>query len=341
MERIYTIKLENGASYQVRAAEELNLAVHDQCVVRKDFYYDFGTIARIGAALEPGKGLEMPVVQRKADANDLSNAAANQGRCRGAMRSAQQMVEHLGLPMKLLNAHYSLDSKLLTIQFTADGRVDFRELVKELSRALNTRIELRQIGVRDESAIHGGISVCGQVLCCCRFLKEFNSINVRMAKDQDLSLTPATISGVCGRLKCCLKFEHEGYLELEKTMPRRGDWCECAAGRGRVSDRNLLTQEVTLCLEGGNLVRCKREEIQILPQDKARQHPRKNNDRKPPAAAAPEQDPCRNNRDRNQRPGNAPGKRDPRPPKQEKAQQQPPQQQPKAATDDSPSPTAE
>ena len=171
MERIYTIKLDNGASYQVRAAEELNLAVHDQCVIRKDFYYDFGTIARIGVALEAGKGLEMPVVQRKADANDLTNAAANQGRCRGAMRSAQQMVEHLGLPMKLLNAHYSLDGKLLTIQFTADGRVDFRELVKELSRALNTRIELRQIGVRDESAIHGGISVCGQVLCCCRFLK--------------------------------------------------------------------------------------------------------------------------------------------------------------------------
>ena len=99
-----------------------------------------------------------------------------------------------------VNAHYSLDRKLLTVQFCADGRVDFRELVKELSRALNVRIELRQIGVRDETGIYGGIAICGQVLCCNRFLKEFNSINVKMAKEQDLLLTPGTISGICGRL---------------------------------------------------------------------------------------------------------------------------------------------
>jgi hypothetical protein len=129
--------------------------------------------------------------------------------------------------------------------------------------------------VRDESAIHGGISVCGQVLCCCRFLNEFNSINVRMAKDQDLSLTPATISGVCGRLKCCLKYEHEGYLELEKTMPRRGDFCDSPSGKGRVIDRNLLTQEVTLSLESGSLSRFPRADVKILPPDKNRLMPRK------------------------------------------------------------------
>ena len=159
----------------------------------------------------------------------------------------------------------------------ADGRVDFRELVKELSRAMSTRIELRQIGVRDESAISGGISVCGQPLCCCRFLREFNSINVKMAKDQDLSLTPSTISGVCGRLKCCLKFEHEGYVELEKTMPRRGEWCECDAGRGKVTDRNLLTQEVTLTTEGGGTIRCKASELRTVPPENRPQKNQQNN----------------------------------------------------------------
>lgn len=173
---------------------------------------------------------------------------------------------------------------MLTIQFTADGRVDFRELVKELSRAMGTRIELRQIGVRDESAIHGGISICGQVLCCCRFLNEFNSINVRMAKDQDLSLTPGTISGICGRLKCCLKFEHEGYMELEKTMPRRGEWCDCPAGRGKITDRNLLTQEVTVTLLSGGTVRCSREEITICPPERRGAAPA-NPPENPPAPA--------------------------------------------------------
>jgi len=103
--------------------------------------------------------------------------------------------------------------------------------------------------VRDEAAICGGIGICGEELCCRRFLKEFNSINVRMAKDQDLSLTPGTISGACGRLKCCLKFEHEGYVELERSMPRRGDICNSPKGKGKVTDRNLLTGKVTLLLD--------------------------------------------------------------------------------------------
>ena len=170
--------------------------------------------------------------------------------------------------MKLLNAHYSFDCKLLSVQFTADGRVDFRQLVKDLSVALNTRIDLRQIGVRDETAIRGGIGICGRQLCCCSFLHDFKSINVRMAKEQDLSLTPSTISGACGRLKCCLKYEHEGYLDLEKTMPRRGDACECSEGRGRIIDRNLLTQKVVVELETGKTMSCSKDEVQVVYPEK-------------------------------------------------------------------------
>ena len=273
MKRIYTIKLTNGTVFQARGDEELGLKANDECVVRRDFYMDMGRIIQCGEVAEEGENIDLAQIIRLADDQDRANAELNREKNIQAFRTAKQMVLRLNLPMKLLNAHYSMDGKMLLIQFTADGRVDFRELVKELSRAMSTRIELRQIGVRDESAISGGISVCGQVLCCCRFLREFNSINVKMAKDQDLSLTPSTISGVCGRLKCCLKFEHEGYLELEKTMPRRGEWCECDRGRGKVIDRNLLTQEVTLSTEGGGTVRCKVAELRTVPPENRSQKP--------------------------------------------------------------------
>ncbi len=266
MDQLFAVKLDNGSTLEVRAPEELALSPHDSCVFRRDFYTDLGEVVRrIEKSSSGGNPADLPVVQRIAGNAELAAANENYTRARSAMRTARQLVENLGLDMKLLNAHYSLDGKLVMIQFSADGRVDFRELVKELSRALCTRIELRQIGVRDETGIYGGIAVCGQRLCCCRFLKEFNSINVRMAKEQDLSLTPATISGACGRLKCCLKFEHEGYQELEKGMPRRGEWCDTPSGRGRVCDRNLLTQRVSVSLEGGNVTQFSREEVTMLP----------------------------------------------------------------------------
>lgn len=266
MDQIFAVRLDNGSTLIVKAAEELGLQAHDLCVFRRDFYTDLGEIRREVAPPEnPG---ELPTAIRKAETADLATANENDAKARSAMQTAHRFVSSLGLEMKLLNAHYSLDGKLVTIQFSADGRVDFRELVKELSRALCTRIELRQIGVRDETGIHGGIAVCGQQLCCSRFLKEFNSINVKMAKEQDLSLTPATISGVCGRLKCCLKYEHEGYQELEKGMPRRGEWCDTPQGRGRISDRNLLTRKVSVTLESGNVVQFLKDEITVVPSER-------------------------------------------------------------------------
>jgi cell fate regulator YaaT (PSP1 superfamily) len=246
------------------------LKVDDWCVIRKDFYQDYGKVIRVkGEITSEAAKKDIPKIMRKATVHDKSIAHENEMRSKSAHRTAQKYVETLKLPMKLLNAHYSFDGKLVTVQFTAEGRVDFRELVKELSQALNTRIELRQIGVRDETAIHGGLGICGQELCCHRFLTEFASINVRMAKDQDLSLTPSTISGACGRLKCCLKYEHEGYLELEKTMPRRGDMCECKEGRGKICDRNLLTQQVVVHMEeSGNVLCCHRSEVRVVYPEK-------------------------------------------------------------------------
>ena len=272
MEEYFIVKLENGSSVEVRSPAELGLKIHDQCVFRRDYYMDMGCVIRKIDALTPlPNNAEAPVVQHLATAEDLATAEANIPRAQNAMITARCLVEQLKLEMKLLNAHYTLDGKLVVIQFSADGRVDFRELVKELSHALCTRIELRQIGVRDETAIYGGIGVCGQPLCCARFLKEFNSINVKMAKEQDLSLTPSTISGACGRLKCCLKFEYEGYLELEKGMPRKGEWCDTPQGKGRISDRNLLVRKVTVQLENGSAATFRCDEITVS------RPPKKNN----------------------------------------------------------------
>ena len=283
MELLYDVLLDNGVKYKARCEDTIVLKSGDWCIIRKDFFLDYGQIiSSRGVPFDPAllpkepvsgtpldKKTEVPRIQRKATFVDQSKANENLMRAKSALRTAAGMIENLKLPMKLINAHYSFDNKLLAIQFSADGRVDFRELVKQLSSTLNTRIELRQIGVRDETAIVGGISICGRPLCCCTFLKEFDSINVKMAKEQDLALTPSSISGICGRLKCCLKYEHAGYLELEKTMPRRGDCCECKEGRGIIIDRNLLTQKVVVQIEGtGHNVTCPREEVTVIYPEK-------------------------------------------------------------------------
>ena len=287
MDIVYGIQLDNGSGYNAKCDSSLGLHVGDFCVIRKDFYLDYGQIVKQfdvpppepppaedeprepGGTVFSARKNEIFAILRKATVVDQSKAHENQMRAKTALRITGQYVARLGLPMKLINAHYSYDGKLITIQFSAEGRVDFRELVKQLSQEFNTHIELRQIGVRDETAILGGIANCGRPLCCCRFLKDFASINVKMAKEQDLSLTPSTISGICGRLKCCLKYEHEGYLELEKTMPRRGELCECREGRGRIVDRNLLTQKVTIQLDDStHTVICPASEVSVVYLDK-------------------------------------------------------------------------
>ena len=269
MEKVWIIRLENGASFEVRGAEELALKRGDQCVFRRDFYEELGTVrAELDAPSMTSRIEDLPLILRKADEPEFAEAAENHRKAKNDMAVVREWIGKLGLEMNPVNAHYSLDRKLLTVQFCADGRVDFRELVKELSHALSVRIELRQIGVRDETGIYGGIAVCGQVLCCSRFLKEFSSINVKMAKEQDLLLTPGTISGVCGRLKCCLKYEHEGYLELEKGMPRKGEFCETPSGKGRITDRNLLTSKVSVTLENGNIAVFPVSEISVCQFEK-------------------------------------------------------------------------
>ena len=179
-------------------------------------------------------------ITRMADSVDVRRMRQNREDEKRAYRTCQECIARHGLEMKLVEAEYTLDRSKIMFYFTADGRVDFRELVKDLAGIFHTRIELRQIGVRDESKMIGGLGICGQPFCCSRFLKDFQPVSIKMAKEQGLSLNPTKISGACGRLMCCLKYEHEAYAELQKVTPRQGSVVDTPEGRGKVISTQML-----------------------------------------------------------------------------------------------------
>ena len=177
---------------------------------------------------------------RVATEADLKTLERNKKRADEAFIICKQKIEDRGLDMNLVTAECTFDMNKLLFYFTADGRVDFRELVKDLASVFRTRIELRQIGVRDEAKMVGGLGCCGRELCCSLYLDDFHPVSINMAKDQNLSLNPAKISGVCGRLMCCLKYEHEAYAELQKVTPRQGSVVDTPEGRGKVVSTQML-----------------------------------------------------------------------------------------------------
>lgn len=164
----------------------------------------------------------------------------------------EKVHEH-NLPMRLVKAEYSFDGSRLTFYFTAEKRVDFRMLVRDLARLFRTRIELRQIGPRDEAKLLGGIGPCGRILCCATFLPDYARVSIKMAKDQDLPLNPTKISGVCGRLLCCLAYEHEQYLQIKAELPKRGTWVQTPDGPGEVVNVNVLKETVIVELAGSQV----------------------------------------------------------------------------------------
>ena len=178
---------------------------------------------------------------RKATQEDLVRVEENRKKEKEAFGICEKKILAHKLDMKLVDVEYTFDNNKILFYFTADGRVDFRALVKDLASVFRTRIELRQIGVRDEAKMLGGLGICGKPFCCSTFLGEFQPVSIRMAKEQGLSLSPVKISGTCGRLMCCLKYEQEAYTDLLKTTPKVGAIVGTPEGRGVVVDQNLLT----------------------------------------------------------------------------------------------------
>ena len=189
-------------------------------------------------------------VLRVADANDIKTREKNKEKEKEAFVICNEQIKKHNLEMKLVEVEYTFDGTKVLFYFTADGRVDFRDLVKDLATIFKVRIELRQIGVRDETKTIGSIGVCGRALCCTKFLGEFEPVSIKMAKEQGLSLNPTKISGACGRLMCCLKYEQECYEELLKITPRQGDIVKTPDGKGSVESVNLLRGLVKVKIDG-------------------------------------------------------------------------------------------
>ena len=191
----------------------------------------------------------LKAIIRKATEEDLKKVEENREKEKKAFDICLQKIKNHGLDMKLVDVEYTFDNSKILFYFTADGRVDFRELVKDLASVFRTRIELRQIGVRDESKMLGGFGVCGRPFCCRTFLGEFQPVSIKMAKEQGLSLNPVKISGTCGRLMCCLKYEQDSYEHLLRVTPKVGAIVETQEGTGTVVENNLLTGIVKVQLD--------------------------------------------------------------------------------------------
>ncbi|MCC8196803.1 MAG: stage 0 sporulation family protein [Oscillospiraceae bacterium] len=192
----------------------------------------------------------LKTIIRIATEDDFKQIERNKIKEVDAADICERKIAHYGLKMNLVDVECTFDNSKLLFYFTAENRVDFRELVKDLASVFHTRIELRQIGVRDEAKMMGGLGVCGRQFCCASFLGEFQPVSIRMAKEQGLSLNPTKISGACGRLMCCLKYEQDGYEELLKITPKVGALVNTPSGRGTVTDANLISGKITVKLDG-------------------------------------------------------------------------------------------
>jgi len=205
-------------------------------------------------------------VMRKATPDDIRRRDENGAKKQDAIAVCRQKIAAHGLEMKVIGADYAFDGSKVIFYFTADGRVDFRELVRDLAGALHMRIELRQVGVRDEAKMLGGLGICGQSFCCAQFLSDFAPVSIKMAKEQNLSLNPVKISGTCGRLMCCLKYEQEGYEALGRITPRAGSVVDTPQGKGMVIDANLFTGQLKVRLDDApdTLALLQRDTVKVL-----------------------------------------------------------------------------
>ncbi|ODM09132.1 hypothetical protein BEH84_04882 [Eisenbergiella tayi] len=239
----------------------------DYVIVETARGVEYGTVVGGIREVDDSKVVQpLKPVLRIATERDNEQEAANKGKEKEAFRICQEKIRKHGLDMKLIDAEYTFDNNKVLFYFTADGRIDFRELVKDLASVFKTRIELRQIGVRDETKILGGIGICGRRLCCHTHLSEFVPVSIKMAKEQNLSLNPTKISGVCGRLMCCLKHEEETYEDLNRRLPNIGDYVTTDDGlKGEVSSVNVLRQQVKVIVNVDD-----EKEIREYPLDQLR-----------------------------------------------------------------------
>lgn len=204
---------------------------------------------------------QLKSILRRAEPWDLLQMQHFRDREEQALEKCRQKIAEYGLPMKVIKAEYNFDGSRLVLYFTAEQRVDFRKLVKELAKTFRSRIELKQVGVRDEAKLIGDLGRCGRPLCCASFLCEFDPVSIRMAKQQDLPLSPMEISGICGRLLCCLAYENDYYTEVKKRLPKVGEVVVTPHGSGKVASINVLKETLTVELDSEAIVEITADEL--------------------------------------------------------------------------------
>ena len=232
--------------------QDLNVEKDSYVIVETARGIEFGQCV-IGEKMIDESEIIAPLktVIRVADENDIAKHKENKEKEEEALRICTEKIRDHKLDMKLIDVEYTFDNNKVIFYFTADGRVDFRELVKDLATIFKTRIELRQIGVRDEAKMIGGLGPCGRTMCCSSFLGDFTSVSIKMAKEQNLSLNPTKISGICGRLMCCLNYEQSTYEDIRKRLPRVGSIVETELGTGEVVQNNIVKESVKVKLRNG------------------------------------------------------------------------------------------
>ena len=266
---------------------DLELSMSDWVVVETARGLEAGFVA-----FEPTQVIESDVAEplkpvlRKAEPQDLRQMEYHHGKEEEALAKCVAKVHEHNLPMKLVRAEYNFDGSRLTFYFTAYGRVDFRDLVRDLAAIFKTRIELRQIGVRDQAKLLDGLGRCGFRLCCSTFLQEFNAVSIKMAKDQNLPLNPMKISGCCGRLLCCLAYENEQYCQMKANLPVLGQEVTIAAGKGMVIGHNVIKETITVELESKAVVEVPASEVLAEGERKAKPSSRRRRSSKKSSAKA-------------------------------------------------------
>ena len=250
MVEIISVRFQSGGKQYYFNPDGRQFQIGDGVIVETSRGTEYGECVQANSMIDEIE-LTAPLrpVIRVATEEDRQTVEANREKEKKAFSICQQKIAEHGLDMKLVKAEYSFDGSKVLFFFTSEGRVDFRALVKDLAGAIHARIELRQIGVRDEAKMLGGLGICGKPFCCSQFLDEFQPVSIKMAKTQNLSLNPTKISGTCGRLMCCLKYEQEAYGDLVKHAPKQESFVETPDGAGTVSSVNLLRQTVQVRLE--------------------------------------------------------------------------------------------
>lgn len=279
MTEVISVKFKDGGRAYFFDPDGITVNVGDSVIVGTQNGNEFGTVSEANHTVEDGAIVKpLRKMLRKATERDFKKLEENKKKEAEAFKICEELIISHKLDMKLVEVEYSFDANKIVFFFTSDGRVDFRELVKDLAARFHTRIELRQIGVRDEARMLGGLGICGQPYCCKRFLNDFQPVSIKMAKEQGLSLNPTKISGSCGRLMCCLKYEQDAYEYLNSLTPNVGATVKTADGLATVTDVNLITGNLLVKLVDSDSIPFKvhRDDVKLVSRFKKRPKEQKN-----------------------------------------------------------------